>query len=116
MKYLIEYDGANINRSNKLGSTPLTIACERGSFDIVKYLIENCGTSVHHSTNVSDTTLTRVCEKSKSFDIVKYLVENCGANYNHTTKPGDSTLARPYRIYNVRKFYFSEIYGGEYRC
>jgi len=37
----VEHDGANINKANGDGNTPLIIARKNGHQDIEKYLVEN---------------------------------------------------------------------------
>ncbi|OUM56152.1 hypothetical protein PIROE2DRAFT_22908, partial [Piromyces sp. E2] len=40
VRYCVDH-GADVNKVNKYGRTPLHIACERGSLEIVKYLLYN---------------------------------------------------------------------------
>ena len=58
VKYLIE-QGADINKENRDGKTPLFNACEYENENLVKYLIEQ-GADINKEDDNSDTLLSNV--------------------------------------------------------
>ncbi|ORX65883.1 ankyrin, partial [Anaeromyces robustus] len=55
VKYLIEH-GADINKENEDGKTPLFWACESGNEDLVKYLID-LGADINKENEKGETPL-----------------------------------------------------------
>jgi len=55
VKYLVEH-GADINKENKFGWTPIFIACQKGHINIVKYLVEH-GADINKETYFGRTLL-----------------------------------------------------------
>jgi len=89
IKYLIEY-GANINKRNKNGYTPLIVAIKKKkNNDIVKYLIDN-GADVNQRTVNGDSPLMEACKK-RNKPVIKYLIKN-GAEINIENKEGETPL------------------------
>jgi len=93
IKYLIDH-GADVNKKgnqyitingekyyndkNKIGVTPLIIACRYGYENIVKYLIEH-GANVNEVIEDGNTALTVACSYNyddKNENIIKYLIDH----------------------------------------
>ena len=70
-------------------STPIIIASERGSLEIVRYLVKN-GADVNFIDACDGTALMEASE-SGNLEIVKYLVEN-GANIHFKNYRGETAL------------------------
>jgi ankyrin repeat protein len=66
--------GANVNKSDKMGNTPLHIATKMDAFEIIKFLIEN-GAEVNISNKKGNTPLHNASKK-KNIKIVRFLVDN----------------------------------------
>ena len=89
-------NGADVNDSNKLGETPLSVACFRNFPEIVNLLIQN-GAIVdlidRHNTELK--MLSSLCYNGQ-FEIVKLLVEHCARVRELIVDPqnivGDSPL------------------------
>ena len=76
-KYLVER-GADINKENEYGETPLFEACENGKLVIVKYLIEH-GADINKRNNTGETPLYKLRKlyyARKNEEVEKYLVEH----------------------------------------
>jgi len=73
VKLLIE-NGADINKSDNYGQTPLFIACQNGYLEIVKLLIEN-GADINKSNNNGKTPLF-IAREYQRFEITAVLIEN----------------------------------------
>jgi len=93
IKYLIDH-GADVNKKvnqyitingekyyndkNKIGVTPLIIACRYGYEAIAKYLVDH-GANVNEVMDDGNTALTVACgynEKNKNKNIIKYLIDH----------------------------------------
>lgn len=86
IKYIYNCFKYNIDTSsrNSDGHTCLTIACKRGSLDVIKYLVEDLKLNVNNAFTVfNDSCLMQACLKNK-LEVVKYLIEICGADVNYT--------------------------------
>ena len=88
VKYLLEH-GAEIDGTNKSGSTPLIVASSERQKEVAAYLLEN-GADVNITNNHDDTALMVAAEKG-SFEIVKLLL-SAGARVNAQNKHGDTAL------------------------
>ncbi|ORX85834.1 ankyrin, partial [Anaeromyces robustus] len=55
VKYLIEH-GADINKENRGGETPLFLACRSGNKNLVKYLID-LGADINKENEEGETPL-----------------------------------------------------------
>jgi len=73
IEYLVEH-GADVNKKDKYGETPIYNACHRNNKNIIKYLVEN-GTNLNEENEEGETVLFRVCRRGNK-DIVEYLVEH----------------------------------------
>jgi ankyrin repeat protein len=56
VKYLVVEHGADINKENIYGETPLFYACRSGNKDIVKYLVEN-GADINKENDINETPI-----------------------------------------------------------
>lgn len=92
VKLLID-NGSNPNFKNKLGATPLILACESNNhenIDVLKLLIDN-GADINSQDHVGDTGLMHASFYYKVF-YVQYLI-NRGANVNIKNNIGDTALS-----------------------
>jgi len=88
VKYLVE-QRADVNITNKSGSTPLLVASSKGHRDIVEFLLENrAGVNIANKHN--DTPLM-LGAASGDLDLVKLLL-NAGAKVNAQNKHNDTPL------------------------
>ena len=81
-------NGADINKSDNYGWTPLNSATNIGQLEIIKLLIEN-GADIHKADNDGWTPLYSAVDKGH-LEIVKLLIEN-GADINEIS---DRVIAR----------------------
>jgi ankyrin repeat protein len=87
VKFLVE-NGADIETTNEVNLTALTIASEKGHLDIVKYLVKN-GADLNKEGKYGYSALMFATEGH--LEIIKYLVKN-GADINKEDKNGYSAL------------------------
>jgi len=78
VKFLLEH-GADLNKEDSFGETPLFVACRNGDESIVKCLVEH-GADINKEKNDGKTPLFNACESGNEA-IIKYLVEH-GADIN----------------------------------
>ena len=78
IRYLIDTCGFDINPVDRIGTTPLHLACFNGSLPIIKYLISK-GAILEATTVKMETPFLMAC-KSGSLSCVKYLVEDAKCN------------------------------------
>ncbi|CAC5381062.1 unnamed protein product [Mytilus coruscus] len=81
--------GANLNKADKCGDTPLYVACFEGYENVVRLLI-NEGAEINKSTKLGVTPLFAACTGGDT-SIVNILVEQ-GAGVNYITKFGNTPL------------------------
>ena len=84
----MEY-GADINKKNGHGYTPLIISCREKYIDIVKLLIEN-GADVNTEDEYGNTPLIYSCEEN-NLSIVKILIEH-GADIHKKNNEGKTAM------------------------
>ena len=72
---------------NKIGYTPLHIACEKGYFEIAKLLLE-MGADLNALDNYGSTPLFNACESCNP-DLVRLLLEK-GVDLNHRNNKGNT--------------------------
>jgi len=65
--------GANINKANENGETPLFISCKNGNEAIVKYLVKK-GANIDKGNKDDETPLFILCKNGYEA-IVRYLIE-----------------------------------------
>lgn len=88
VRYLVEQK-ADINITNKSGSTPLLVASSKGHRDIVKFLLENrAGVNI---TNRHNDTPLMLGAASGDVDLVKLLLD-AGAKVNAQNKHNDTPM------------------------
>jgi len=107
VKFLVE-KGADINKKDGFGETPLFAACNitnanENNEKIVKYLIDH-GADVNKEGMFKKTPLYVACE-SRNVNIVKYLIEH-GADVNKENRDGETPLfaACNYRDEDIVKY------------
>eukprot|EP00833_Pecoramyces_ruminatium_P001633 jgi/Orpsp1_1/1175665/evm.model.c7180000054754.1 len=83
-KYLVEL-GADINKKNKDGYTPLFDACKNGNENLVKYLVEH-GADINKENSRGYVPIFSACFSGNE-NLVKYLVE-LGADINKECRYG----------------------------
>ncbi|ORX49627.1 ankyrin [Piromyces finnis] len=88
IKCLIK-QGANIEKRNQLGETPLFNACRSKKVNIVKYLLE-CGAKINRENILGETPLFIACE-IKNEMIAKILIDY-GAEINKEDNDGETPL------------------------
>jgi ankyrin repeat protein len=93
VSYLIE-NGADVNKNDIHGNTPLIVACRNRNEGIVRCLVKN-GADVNKKDKQGNTPLIVSCKK-KSERIVKYLVKN-GADVNQNDGWGTTPLIIAFR-------------------
>ena len=72
--------GCDVNRQDEAGNTPLHMACQNGSTDMVRYLIEEkkCGFNV--ANNKGELPLHLACKHRYSKTIVRLVSVGCDVN------------------------------------
>ena len=89
IKYLIEH-GADINKENNNGGTPLMFASKNENKTLIKYLVDH-GANVNIKLDNGKTILFNPCELGNK-TLVKYLVKH-GADVNRKiSTQGDTPL------------------------
>ncbi|OUM61539.1 hypothetical protein PIROE2DRAFT_12452 [Piromyces sp. E2] len=88
IKYLVK-QGADINKENILGETPLFFACRSQNVNVVKGILEN-GTNINKENILGETPLFIACE-IKSEGIAEYLIDY-GAEINKEDNDGETPL------------------------
>lgn len=109
LKYLLD-NGADPNKTDKYGYTPLVEACIKQDSKIIKYLLEN-GADVGASNNLA---LIESCKRG-DLKIIKLLIKY-GADINTPSKSGDTPLMVTSYLgfYDIMKYLISkkaELYG-----
>ena len=72
-RHIVEFlvkSGANINKENKYGETPLYVAVEKGYQSIVEFLVQS-GASIHHQTVEKETPYT-IAQRYQYEEIIEY--------------------------------------------
>jgi len=87
-KFLVQR-GAEINRHDSRGNTPLILACARGHLDTAKFLIEQ-GANMNYEDPYAATALTRAIQLDQP-SVAEYLVAH-GANVNVSFANGRNAL------------------------
>lgn len=75
--------GANINKADEMGNTPLHWAALKGHLDVVKFLVEN-GADINKENNKGDTPLSLAFPLNLS--VVRYLAKKGGKGFHKTLK------------------------------
>jgi len=88
VKYLIK-NGANVNKKNGDGATPLFVSSEYGHLPVVEHLVRN-GAKVNHVDNNGVTPLFFSCQNGHLL-VVEYLIKH-GANVNQVNNHGVTPL------------------------
>ncbi len=89
---LIQY-GADINRQDNTGQTPLFAACAQRSLQALSFLLSR-GANIHLTDNQGKTALMTACEsKSAWVSGVERLVA-AGSNINHQDEKGETALMK----------------------
>ena len=92
---LIE-NGADVNKEDKDGNTPLIEAVMGNNESIIRFLIEN-GADVNKENRKGNTPLIETCDNYKDNEnIIRLLIEN-GADVNKEGKNGDTPLIVTHR-------------------
>jgi hypothetical protein len=82
-------NGADINRANSAGDTPLYVASEIGHVEVVRILLEN-GADINRAESNGQTPLM-IAVDSGHLEVVEVLLEY-GANLNAETNDGDTAF------------------------
>lgn len=88
--YLAEELGADVNRTNTNGSTPLLHAASKGHLDVVRLLLK-LRADINHKDNVEGTMPLMTALYTKEQEVVKWLVK-LSADTNLTDKSGITPL------------------------
>jgi ankyrin repeat protein len=78
MKCLLD-NGADVETIDITGNTPLLLACNHNSLEMVKYLVEVGGADIDVKDKNGNTPLLLAC-KNNNLEMVKYLVEVGGTD------------------------------------
>ena len=71
--------GCDVNRQDEAGNTPLHMACQNGSTDIVQYLVEERKCDFNVANNKGELPLHLAC-KLKYYEIVRLVSVGCDVN------------------------------------
>lgn len=82
--------GADLNRADNEGYSPLLAAAENGQLATLRYLVEKVGVDVRSRTKTRQTALMMACLNGKS-DVCRYLLDR-GANLNARSVQGGTAL------------------------
>jgi hypothetical protein len=91
VRYLVKELGADVNRTDDEGITPLSIAAEEGNQQMVQCLVIELGAHVNLGDEEGRTPLY-VAAQNGHLAVVRYLVKNLGADVNRGTKNGSTPL------------------------
>lgn len=89
LKYL-KGKGADLNRSNAEGWSPLLFAAEQGDLETLRYLIEKVGCDVRARTKNRVSALMLAADAGQT-EVCRYLLER-GANINARSNRGSTAL------------------------
>ena len=73
IKELID-QGADVNRMNQFGTTPLEYACKTGNLEAAKLLIEH-GAKINETLANQKTVLIYALSESNDYELIKYLLQ-----------------------------------------
>ena len=103
IKELID-KGADVNKKNQFGTTPLEYACKTGNLEVAKLLIEH-GAKINEKIEHNKTVLIDALVENNDYELVKYLLQQ-GADVNAKDDEGIPTLFYIYpsgqSVFNTR--------------
>ena len=77
VKYILEnHSDIDVDLLNDDGGSAVSVACEKGNFEIVKLLWPKSGVDVNRPYGRRQNTLLKYASKKGTVEIVKYLLEN----------------------------------------
>ena len=94
VEYLIR-NGADVNKQDAKGCTPLYLAARVGYLEAVQYLVEQAGADINIATHSGWTPLNVCCDKGND-ELVLYLIER-GAELDKATNKGCTPLLNAVR-------------------
>jgi len=78
MRLLIDEQGADVERPDQLGKTPLMFACSAGHVDVVRLLIDENGADMQKADQLEQTPLYHACLLG-NVDVIKLLLRRGAA-------------------------------------
>ena len=88
--YLIDA-GVDIEAKDRMGRSPLHLACKKGDLQVVEMLVEKAGAEVHAADNEGNTCLT-IAEKNGHTKTVRYLKNLPQVDVKQTDRLGNTAL------------------------
>ena len=89
--YYYSLSGSNVDERDSDENTPITIASEYGSIEIVKYLYETCQANIE-TKDIYGCTPINIASYNGHLDIVRYLYETCHADIESKNDDGCTPL------------------------
>jgi hypothetical protein len=84
---------ADVNKSDKQGYTPLTLATECKNLEMMKCLVRELGADVNLADKISYAPTFRALEDN-NLDVARYLVKELGADVNQTDSGSTTVLTQ----------------------
>jgi ankyrin repeat protein len=111
VQYLIKTKKIDIEVKDKVGRTPLHLACiNKGSIEIVRYLIEKQNANTNTTDNKGRSVFHSACQ-SRCFELVKYISQKTELDVNDQDEDGSTALHVACEQYSLKvvKFLITDL-------
>jgi ankyrin repeat protein len=89
--FLVKEHGADVNKTDDDGISPLYVAAESGHLELMRYLVKVLGARVDQTDN-KGSTLLHIAAENGNLDVVKCLGKELGVEVNQARQDGGTPL------------------------